>query len=738
MKQMDAAVRWSVSRRVRALLVIALLVSAAISAAAPIYATPSLQQPDPPVSAQQVGGRTYLPIMQDVRGGTPNATAWLRLSATRINPGSFFSLTVLTKSTGTAPEPFVNVFVSYDTSRVDFQSATTVPGDFVSTTSGGLNVNFRGPLSPGQERYATIVFRARSGVNNTDVRFAGSYEAANNTSGNLPKVTLQIGGGQIHPSVRFACEFGRGGSGPLGQNPGGGNNPFGTRYTFGAFRRDNGGCGFTFAPDARVSFWVAQPTGPSVPTNIYRNADTWGEVEITYDTRPLLNACPVNLCAFAMNGSSDNSYVLVAPFNLTRPALAGSGASAPAAKAAAADAPIGTAQTGSGGLQGTVTGSDGALLEGVLVAAIDPASDEIAGAAVTDAAGNYAIPSGLSSGPYQVEFLPDLSDIPATRRFAETTLPVTISEPSIAVLNATLQPGGTISGRVTAEGGAPLPEVTVLVYDATLETVVTLTATDAGGNYTTDALPGGSYVVQFDPASSGNDASTGYTGEYQGEQPLGPPPVPVTVTAPAATSNVNGTLARCATCGAIDGRVTAADGGGPLVDVAVIVRNTANGQQVATETTDENGRYHVIVPSGTYSVEFFTDVSPLEQIRPYLDSYATPTTIQVSAPAVVSGINSVLARGGQIAGRVTAADGGAGLVDVVVAVYGPNDTLVTTTITDADGNYSTPALANGSYTLQFETAESPTAETREYAPASRTVSITAPGVKDGTNVTLSR
>ena len=167
--------------------------------------------------------------------------------------------------------------------------------------------------------------------------------------------------------------------------------------------------------------------------------------------------------------------------------------------------------------------------------------------------------------------------------------------------------------------------------------------------------------MQFDPASSGNDASTGYAGEYQGEQPLGPPPVPVTVTAPAATSNVNGTLARCATCGAIDGRVTAADGGGPLVDVAVIVRNTANGQQVATETTDENGRYHVLVPSGTYSVEFFTDVSPLEQIRPYLDSYATPTTIQVSAPAVVSGINSVLARGGQIAGRVTAADGGAGL-----------------------------------------------------------------------------
>ena len=106
---------------------------------------------------------------------------------------------MLTKSTGTAPEPFVNVFVTYDTSRVDFQSATTVPGDFVSTTSGGLNVNFRGPLTPGAERYATIVFRARRDVNNPSVRFAGTRRRLQQ-SGNLPKVTLHIGGG--HTPVR--------------------------------------------------------------------------------------------------------------------------------------------------------------------------------------------------------------------------------------------------------------------------------------------------------------------------------------------------------------------------------------------------------------------------------------------------------------------------------------------------------------------------------------------------------
>lgn len=734
---MDVPVRWSTSRGWRAVLTIALLIGATLGVTAPTRAYPSSQEADPPVGAEQIGSRIFAPLVQDVQGGTPNATAWLRLSAPTINPGSFFSLTVLTKSTGTAPEPFVNVFVTYNTGLIDFQSANTVPGDFVTTSVDGFSVQFNGPLAPGQERYATIVFRARAGVTNADVRFGGSYEAANNASGNLPRITLPIGGGQIHPIVRFACEFGRGGSGPLGQNPGGGNNPFGTPYTFGAFRRDNGGCGFTFSPGARVSYWVAQPTGPSVPTNIYSTADSFGEVQITYNTRTLLNNCPVNLCAFAMNASSDNSYVLVAPFNLTRPPLAGSAASVPATISAAEDAPIATAQTGTGGLQGRVTGSDGSPLEGVVVYVYTPEDTDVVATATTDAAGNYSIQGKLAAGAHTVAFDTSLSNNPNTQRYAGTVLPVVITPPFVAVLNATLQPGGTISGRVTAEGSAALPEVLVWVYDATQSEVLSVVATDANGNYTTDALPSGNYIVQFDATSSGNDASTGYAGEYHNEQPLGTPPTPVTVTAPATTANVNGTLARCATCGAIEGRVTAQDGGGPLTDVTVIVRNAANGQQVAVENTDENGVYHTLVPAGTYSVEFFTDVSPLAQVRSYLDNYATPTSIQVTAPAVVSGINSVLARGGQIAGRVTAA-GGAGLPDVVVAVYGPNNTLLTTTITGADGSYATPALANGSYTVQFQPEVSPTEATRAYKPASRTVSITAPGLKDGNNVTLSR
>lgn len=129
---METAASWSTSR-LRALLLIALLVVAGIGAAAPTQAKWSPQQAEQPINPAQIGDRVFVPIIEDIRGGTPNVTAWLRLSAPRINAGSFFSLTVLTKSTGSAPEPFINVFVNYNTGLVDFQSANTVPGDFAPT-----------------------------------------------------------------------------------------------------------------------------------------------------------------------------------------------------------------------------------------------------------------------------------------------------------------------------------------------------------------------------------------------------------------------------------------------------------------------------------------------------------------------------------------------------------------------------------------------------------------------------
>ena len=350
-----------------------------------------------------------------------------------------------------------------------------------------------------------------------------------------------------------------------------------------------------------------------MPINFYRNADTYGEVEIPYATPPLLNVCPVNLCAFAMNASSDGSYVLVAPFNLSRTGGATAPDAAPADRAEVAETElVSPAQTARGGLSGVVSGADGSLLSEVLVVVVDPANDQIVRTALTDAAGQYVMPAGIPTGNFQVQFVTSLGHNTANAAFIDKAVPVATLDTQVTTLNATLEAGGAISGRVTNDSGAPLQEVLVLIYDATLSSVVSAAVTDADGAYTSDALASGSYIVEFQPLASGFDPSTGYVGEYHENQPLGAPPVPVAVAAPVDTTSVDGVLSRCPTCGAIDGRVTAQDGGAALPEVTVVIRNTSTGQQVAIETTDEDGRYHALVPSGTYSVEFFTDVSPLD------------------------------------------------------------------------------------------------------------------------------
>ncbi len=502
----------------------------------------------------------------------------------------------------------------------------------------------------------------------------------------------------------------------------------------------NGGCGFTFSPNSRVSYWIAQPTGPSVPLGFYGNANTYGEVEVRYSTTPLLNVCPVNLCAFAMNASSDGSYVLVAPFNLSRTGGATAPDAAPADRAEVAETElVSPAQTARGGLSGVVSGADGSLLSEVLVVVVDPANDQVVRTALTDAAGQYVMPAGIPTGNFQVQFVTSLGHNTANAAFIDKAVPVATLDTQLTTLNATLEAGGAISGRVTNDSGAPLQEVLVLIYDATLSSVVSAAVTDADGAYTSDALAGGSYIVEFQPLASGFDPSTGYVGEYHENQPLGAPPVPVAVAAPVDTTSVDGVLSRCPTCGAIDGRVTAQDGGAALPEVTVVIRNTSTGQQVAIETTDEDGRYHALVPSGTYSVEFFTDVSPSTTSRSYSDAFAAPSTISVTAPNVAANINGVLARGGQIAGGVTAKDGGAPLPEVFVVVTNAQQQVATTTFTDEQGSYTTPALPNGSYTVTFQTEQSESELTRGYKGASRTATVTGPGSRGApTDIQLGR
>jgi len=76
----------------------------------------------------------------------------------------------------------------------------------------------------------------------------------------------------------------------------------------------------------------------------------------------------------------------------------------------------------------------------------------------------------------------------------------------------------------------------------------------------------------------------------------------------------------------------------------------------------------------------------------------------VSAGATTPGIDAALVAGGSIAGKVTAAGGGAGLFGLCVAAFstGANPVIVASTGTDPDGTYKLDGVAIGAVRVRFD------------------------------------
>jgi hypothetical protein len=110
-----------------------------------------------------------------------------------------------------------------------------------------------------------------------------------------------------------------------------------------------------------------------------------------------------------------------------------------------------------------------------------------------------------------------------------TLVPVTIGETS-AGINAKLQLGGRISGRVTAAGSGPLSNVLVCALSSPSEAVAcALTGRD--GEYAIAGVPAGSYVVGFQAAKT-------YAVQYYDDQATYAAAQIVQVTAGAGTAGI--------------------------------------------------------------------------------------------------------------------------------------------------------------------------------------------------------
>ncbi|MBC8160311.1 MAG: carboxypeptidase regulatory-like domain-containing protein [Roseiflexaceae bacterium] len=353
-----------------------------------------------------------------------------------------------------------------------------------------------------------------------------------------------------------------------------------------------------------------------------------------------------------------------------------------------------------GAVSGRVTdATTGTGLDDVSVQIYDASGDRVE-TVNTDATGQYATKPVLRAGEYRVKFIPDdngsacgyASEFYNTKASFDTADTIAIAPPNSATnIDAALDLGSSISGRVSALGSAGVGSVYVRVYDSAGKAVAEGRTNTAGSYITTPALPSGTYRVGFSPRS---DNPQRYLGEFYSDKATLALSDPIVITAPTAVTNTDAVLAQG---GAISGRITAADTGLPLVNVAVSILNAA-GDSVAYAYTTSDGVYTTSgLPSGSYRVSF----DPQGDSRPYAGAFYAGV-VAVTAPNITANIDAALPRGATIAGRVTDANTGVPLPNIDVLIYDSSGEYIAWAETGPDGSYVTEdSIGPGTYRVGF-------------------------------------
>jgi len=327
-----------------------------------------------------------------------------------------------------------------------------------------------------------------------------------------------------------------------------------------------------------------------------------------------------------------------------------------------------TLQAG-GTVSGRVTDAAGNPVANADVWLWDPVSGGGSSTFRTNSQGDYTV-TGLAPGTYWIEINPPVAT--ALSRFRTSGIVVVAGQ--TAVVNATLQLGGIVSGRVTDAAGNPVANAEAIVRSSTTGEWIASSRTDALGNYTVTAVPSGTHRLEIRAASGVNLASVTFT--------------EIVVTAGQRTT-VNATLQLG---GIVSGRVTDA-AGNPVANADVWVWNTATGQWGGSVRTNAQGYYTLAgVASGSYRLE----------VRSPAGVYLSGQVLAEVAVAdgQVTTQNVSLDTGGRVSGQVTDSVGNPIANARVTLRARGNGGWAGSVFTDAQGSYTFLSLAQGAYELE--------------------------------------
>jgi protocatechuate 3,4-dioxygenase beta subunit len=338
-----------------------------------------------------------------------------------------------------------------------------------------------------------------------------------------------------------------------------------------------------------------------------------------------------------------------------------------------------------GTIVGTVTGAQGHALAGAEVSATGAGSTQYVNA---DADGRYMI-NGLPGGSYAVTF--QAAGYVAAHyhqnSWAAPADPVSVTDGQVTPgIDAQLQLGGRISGRVTDTQGNSLAGAYVALED---DPAGHSAQVGADGTYTISEVEPGAYKVHF-------VAPPGLFDQYYSGAASAAAAAPVTVTGGATTSGID---AQLQTGGVITGTVTDTQGH-PLAGITAAVPNSAFGLLAGPQrtTTDAAGHYRIDgLTTGTYHIAF-AGGGYIEQYYGGT-SYDTAAPIDVSVGTTRTGIDARLEVGGTITGTLTDARGAP--LQGSVFVDHLDGSTAGLAGTDAAGRYTVGNLASGSYIVVF-------------------------------------
>jgi hypothetical protein len=348
-------------------------------------------------------------------------------------------------------------------------------------------------------------------------------------------------------------------------------------------------------------------------------------------------------------------------------------------------------------ISGTVKDSLGSGINNVYVRLYDLSNNHYTMYA-TDSSGAYSIspiPAGdwkvyfdtSNAGNYLDEWYNDKSDFASADQVSVTAGQTT------TLSNAVLTEGGIISGRVTDSLGTGIESVSIFVYDLN-ENFIINGYTDSSGNYSLEALPAGTYKLEFSPAS-GN-----YLDEWYNDKINFDSADQVSVTLGQTTSLADTVLEEG---GIISGRVTDSQGTG-ILDVDIYVW-ALDGNILGVDFSDSDGYYTVEgIRAGDCKVSFetFGENNYISEFYNDKSDWNSADTVSVSAGQTTTLSDAVLAQGGAISGRVTDSLAN-GIENIGVYVSDLNHNLLTSGYTDANGDYTVMAVLPGDCKVRFDT-----------------------------------